>query len=213
MAAAFPPGPTTPRGARFSSEHAGGADSIHVAYNDADGSRTVTNPLGQQTVYKFSALQGVPKATEEDRLATAGVAAATRTFTYDANGYIASATDWNGNLTTYTNDARGRPTTIVVGAGTPQARTTTITNHATFHLPVRIVMPGFDLDIQFRQPRPVAHEHAYRHDHDYGAVLDGRTNANLDVHVVELSARVRAITKGQSLRALVRQQWGAHWAY
>jgi RHS repeat-associated protein len=113
-----------------------------VSYDDTTGNRTVTNALGQQETYKFAMLQNVPKVTEIDRLATATTAAATRKFTYDANGYTASATDWNGNLTTYINDVHGQPTTIVEASGTPQGRTTTITYLPNYHLPTQIVTPG-----------------------------------------------------------------------
>ena len=37
----------------------------------------VTNALGQQLLYKFTTLQGVPKVTEIDRQATSTTAAAT----------------------------------------------------------------------------------------------------------------------------------------
>jgi len=123
------------------SQHAGGADLTTVAYNDTDGSRTVTNALGQQEVYQFATLQGVPKVTEIDRQTTATTAAAVRSFTYDANGYTASSTDWNGNLTTYVNDSHGQPTSITEASGTNQARTTGITYHPTFHLPAQITAP------------------------------------------------------------------------
>jgi RHS repeat-associated protein len=129
-------------GRGLTSQHAGGADLTTIAYNDSDGSRTVTNALGVQEVYKFATLQGIPKVMEIDRLATATTAAATRRFTYDSNGYVASQTDWNGNLTTYVNDVHGQPTTITEASGTAQARTTTITYHASFHLPLQIVTPG-----------------------------------------------------------------------
>jgi len=119
-----------------------GADLTTIAYNDQDNSRTVTSPLGEQEIYKFTLLQGVPKVTEIDRVATASLPAATRTITYDSNGYAASQTDWNGNQTTFVNDVHGQPTTINEAVGTPQARTTTITYHPTFHLPVTIVTPG-----------------------------------------------------------------------
>ncbi len=125
-------------GRTLSSQHANGAGLIAVNYNDTDGSRTVTTALGQQTLYKFTTLQGVAKVTEADLLSPA----AKRTFTYDTNGYLASRTDFNGNLTTYSNDAHGQPTTIVEASGTPQARTTTIAYHFAFHLPLQIATPG-----------------------------------------------------------------------
>lgn len=130
------------QGRGLSSQHADGANLTTIAYNDIDGSRTVSNALGQQTVYKVTVLQGVPKVTEMDRLPTATTSAASRKFTYDANGYVASATDWNGNLTTYANDSRGRPMLITRAAGSPQARTSSLTYHETFHLPVKLVQDG-----------------------------------------------------------------------
>ena len=130
------------KGRALTSQHAGGADLNQVAYNDTDGSRTLTSPLGAQTVYKFTTLQGVPKITEIDRVATATTTAAARKITYDSNGYMASQTDWNGNLTTYVNDVHGQPTSVVEASGTAQARTTTITYHPTFHLLAKIVQPG-----------------------------------------------------------------------
>jgi len=129
-------------GRGLTSQHGTGADLTTVSYDDTTGNRTVTNALGEQELYKFTVLQGVPKVTEIDRVATGTIAAATRKFSYDSNGYVASQTDWNGNLTTYVNDVHGRPTSIIEASGTPQARTTTITYHPTFHLPVSIVTPG-----------------------------------------------------------------------
>jgi RHS repeat-associated protein len=136
-------------GRGLTSQHGAGADLITIAYNDTDGSRTVTNALGERETYKFTILQGVPKLTESDRLATASTAAATQTFTYDSNGYEASVTDWNGNLTTYVNDLHGRPTTISEAVGTPQARTTTTTYLSNFHLPSQIVMPELSTNFTY----------------------------------------------------------------
>lgn len=129
-------------GRATSSQHTGGVDLIRISYNDTDGSRTVTNALGQQTVYKFTTLQGVPKIAEINMLASSTISAATQRFTYDSNGYTASRTDWKGTTTAYVNDALGQPTRITEASGTPQQRTTAISYHSTFHLPVEIVEPG-----------------------------------------------------------------------
>ena len=131
-----------------SSQHANGADLTQVSYN-SDGTRTVTNPLGQQETYTFTTLQGVPKVAEIDRLATSTTAAATRTFTYDPNGYKASETDWNGNLTIYTNDMRGLPLSVTQASGSSQERTVTATYDATFHLPTEIVASGLTTDFTY----------------------------------------------------------------
>ena len=118
-----------------------GANLTSFAYN-ADGSRTVTNALGVQDTYRFITLQGVPKASEIDRAATFTTAAASKLFTYDSNGYLASTTDWNGNLTTYVNDTHGDPTTINEAVDSPVARTTTVTYDPVWvHLPDTIVTP------------------------------------------------------------------------
>jgi RHS repeat-associated protein len=129
-------------GRALSSQRAGGADLTTVAYDDTTGNRTVTNALGEQMLYKFTTLQNVPKVIEIDRLVSSTTAAATETFTYDANGYLASTTDWNGNLTTYVNDVHGQPTSITEASGTPQARSTTIAYLSNYHLPVSVTTPG-----------------------------------------------------------------------
>jgi RHS repeat-associated protein len=124
------------------SQNGATASPMTVAYDDTTGDRTVTNPSGQQEVYIFQTLQGIPKIVEIDRLATATVPAASEKFTYDSNGYTASQTDWNGNLTTYINNGHGLPTQIVVASGTSLAQTTKIVHDSTFvHLPDQITAP------------------------------------------------------------------------
>lgn len=129
-------------GRAISNEHAGGADRFTVSYNDSDGSRTITSPLGAQTVYKFTTLQNSLKITEMARLATATTAAAVTTITYDSNGYPATQKDWNGNTTVMVNNVHGQPLSITRAAGTSQARTTTIVYHPTLHLPAQVTEPG-----------------------------------------------------------------------
>ncbi|MGH7880640.1 MAG: RHS repeat protein, partial [Candidatus Binataceae bacterium] len=121
-----------------SSQHAGGADLTQVAYESIfhHGNATVTYPLGLQEVY-MNGSPGSSKIEEIDRLGTTAV----RKFRFDSNGYFASRTDWNGNLTTFVNNARGLPKTITEAAGTPLARTTTTAWHPTFHLPAQITEP------------------------------------------------------------------------
>jgi RHS repeat-associated protein len=126
-----------------------GAGLITVSYNDSDGSRVVTNPLGQQELYLFATLQGVPKVKEIDRLQTASTAAASRQFTYDGNGYLASQTDWNGNLTDYVNDVHGQAVSVTEDFGGPQQRTLSTTYHSTYHLPLKIVEPGLTLNFTY----------------------------------------------------------------
>jgi RHS repeat-associated protein len=135
----------------LSSQHAGGADLTTLAYdNNFPSIPTVTKTLGLQEVYKSTSYQVSVNSSdpqywtavsEIDRLATATTAAAVSKVTYDSNGYVASQTDWNGNVTKYTNDARGDETSRTVAYGTAQAETTTTTWHPTFHLPTQITEP------------------------------------------------------------------------
>ena len=126
------------------------ADLTQVVYDDTNWFRTITNSLGAKETYKFAWNSGgVPILLEIDRAAAGAAPAAAKTFGYDANFYIASQTDWNGNLTTYVNEARGLPTSITEASGTPQARTTTITYLATFHLPTKVVKPGVTADLTY----------------------------------------------------------------
>jgi len=130
---------------RATSNQRGGslaADQTTVAYNSG-GTVTVTNALGVADTYIFTTLQGIPKVTEISRAATSTTAAATRYFGYDANGYLGTATDWNGNTTNYTNNSHGQPTTIVEADGNSVSRTTATVYDTTFpHLPDSITTAG-----------------------------------------------------------------------
>jgi RHS repeat-associated protein len=105
---------------------------------------TVTNALGVTDTYTLPlSAQGVPKVTAITRAATGTTTAATQTVTYDANGYVASRTDWNGNTTTYTNNAHGLPTSLTEGLGSAVARTVTVAYSTAFpHLPATITSAG-----------------------------------------------------------------------
>ena len=128
-------------GRALTSQLGSGANLTTLVYGT--GTTTVTNALGVTDTYSFTTLQNVPKATGISRAATSTTAAATESFSYDSNGYLASKTDWNGNQTTYTNNSHGLPTTINEAVGSSVARTTTIAYDTTFvHLPDSITTPG-----------------------------------------------------------------------
>ena len=103
-----------------------------MSYDDSTGNRTVTGPLGDAETYKFTSSKNMLKVNEIDRAASSPVASATRTFTYDTNGYLATATDWNGNSTHWTNNSHGLPTSITEAYGAGVARTTTISYDSTW---------------------------------------------------------------------------------
>ncbi|MDH3473769.1 MAG: DUF6531 domain-containing protein [Rhodospirillales bacterium] len=131
------------------SEHAGGAERTTIFYDDTDGSRTVTNALGKQTVYDFTTVQGIPRVTSIEGLASANCLGSLQAATYDANGYMASRTDRNGNVTTYVRDSRGLETSRTEVAGTPEERTIATTWHPSFHVPTQIVEPGRTTDLSY----------------------------------------------------------------
>jgi len=67
---------------------------------------------------------------------------ATTVLTYDANGNVASITDFNGSVTIYTYDTtRNLETSHTEASGTAQARTITTNWHATYRLPLTIAEP------------------------------------------------------------------------
>jgi hypothetical protein len=124
------------------SQHAGGADSTSVTYGDTDNSRVISNPLNEQDTYHFSFVQNARKVTEIDRAASASTPAASSFYSYDANGFLSSTTDWNGIVTTRTNDPRGLPLSVTAASGTPQARTVTYTGTRPIACRRRSSSPG-----------------------------------------------------------------------
>ncbi len=129
-------------GRATSSEFGSGANRTTITYN-SDGSRTVTNAEGVADTYRFTSMNGVWKMNQISRAATSTTAAATESFYYDKNGYLSTLVDWNGNTTSFINNAHGDPTTINYAVGSSVAYSVTISYDSTFfHLPHQIVAPG-----------------------------------------------------------------------
>jgi YD repeat-containing protein len=130
-------------GRGLSSQGYNGLNNTTLAYDDSTGNRTVTNGLGLVETYTFATVANAPKLAGIDRAASLTTPAMHRIFTYDGNGYLASSTDWNGNLTEYVNNAHGSPTSIVEAAGTSVARTTAIAYDSIWiHRPHSITTQG-----------------------------------------------------------------------
>jgi YD repeat-containing protein len=76
-------------------------------------------------------------------------------FTYDARGLLKTKTDNKGFVTSYDYNDRGLEISRTEATGTPQARTTTTTWHATLNLPLTVTEPGrvttYTYDAQGRQ--------------------------------------------------------------
>ncbi|MFZ2405845.1 MAG: DUF6531 domain-containing protein, partial [Methylobacter sp.] len=131
------------QGRATSTEHAGGAERASLVYN-ADGTTTVTDALGTARTYNFQTILGVVKSKGQSQPGGSGCGASASAFTYDANGNVASRTDFNGNRTNYTYDlTRNLETSRTegltsTGATTPATRTITTAWHTSFRLPVQI---------------------------------------------------------------------------
>ncbi|GAB2878678.1 hypothetical protein GCM10027277_54900 [Pseudoduganella ginsengisoli] len=74
----------------------------------APGQTTVTDAMGQTTVYGFTSVLGELKLTSVSRAASSSCPATSASTTYDANGYVSLKQDWNGVFTSYGYDSKGR---------------------------------------------------------------------------------------------------------
>jgi RHS repeat-associated protein len=121
-------------GRALTSQHGGGADKISLSYTttsvtvtDANSNALTYTTTTQNNLVKLSSLSG------SNFLSAGG-----KSYTYDANGFVASVTDWDGNVTDYTNNSSGEITSMTEAYGTGLARTTTITWSGTYHEPVEV---------------------------------------------------------------------------
>lgn len=127
------------QGRATSSQHAGGAELTKVDYN-ADGTATVTDARGNQHSYNFTTQFDMVKPTSVTGTAFKNLGG--KAFTYDTSGFVASKTDFNGNVTTYVRDARGLETSRTEASGSPLARTITTSWDSYYHLPTQITEPN-----------------------------------------------------------------------
>ncbi len=128
-------------GRATSSAHAEGSEHYSVVYN-ADGTTTVTDPNETTRVYTFDDSSGVARITDiiGGDCSRCGQDAAS--YTYDANGFLETKTDFNGNVTRYVRDAFGRELSRTEAEGSPQARTVTTVWDTTINKPLEITEPG-----------------------------------------------------------------------
>lgn len=114
---------------------AGAAGVTRITYN-SNGTSTVHYPLGSSATMSFSIKQGLIKAASLDQPCGAQCNQPWKSRTYDANGYPASYTDFNGHTDTTRYDIAGLLTQRVEGVGTDTQRTTTTTWDDALRLPL-----------------------------------------------------------------------------
>ncbi|MFJ2988639.1 DUF6531 domain-containing protein [Collimonas sp. NPDC087041] len=128
-------------GRAVSSQHAGGVDQYQLNFSSAS-STIITDPLGAARSYNYQSILDVMKGTGVSQPGGAGCSAAASNLIYDANGNVATRTDFNGTVTTYSYDlTRNLEINRVEASGTAQARTITTAWHATYRLPLKIAEP------------------------------------------------------------------------
>jgi len=123
------------------SEHNNGTERVDIVYN-ADGTTTVTDQIGAVRTYTFDVMFGVAKTSNVagDQCTTCGSDA--QAITYDANGFVATRTDFNGNVTNFTRDNRGLALSRIEAVGAAEQRTISTTWHPNFRLPLEITEPN-----------------------------------------------------------------------
>ncbi|ROS05692.1 YD repeat-containing protein [Sinobacterium caligoides] len=137
------------QGRAISSEHAGGADKVSLAFDDAAFATTVTNALGKQTTYQFEAIQGRNKVVSVSGHASANCAAANKAYTYTDSGLLATKTDWQGVVTRYEYNERGLETRRIQAEGTPAQQIISTDWHPDLSLPIRITTPTGSTDYHY----------------------------------------------------------------
>lgn len=121
------------------SQHADGLEKVTLVHGI---DKTVaTSATGASRTYATTAINGVAKAGSIVETCGAGCSRS-RTWTYDVNGNVDIATDWNGNKTKYSYDlARDLETQRIEAFGTPLARTVTTVWEPGSRLPKQIAEP------------------------------------------------------------------------
>ena len=126
-------------GRAVTSEHGVAIDAVSLVY--APNTTTVIDTWGNQRTYTFIRQHGVSKNTGITGI-VCDKCGPNFARTYDANGFVASRTDFKGNQTQYSFNARGLETSRTEAVGKAEARTTSTEWHPTFRLPTKITETG-----------------------------------------------------------------------
>ena len=134
-------------GQAISSSHAG-ADTNTFSYGT--DSTTVTNPLGKETTYHYSPVTNIwgvvfKNVNLIDRVEehpSTYCAAANTDYQYDFDGYVKKKIDRNGNITTYSRDAKGRELSRTEARYKSESRTISTTWDTDLNKPTVVTEPN-----------------------------------------------------------------------
>ncbi len=121
---------------------AGNVDTTQVSYNanSLASTTSVTYPNGAQTTLSFAMPNGSVHTSAVSAACGPDCGQPNQAATFDANGYVASTTDFNGNLTKTTYDANGLLDVQIDASGTAQQRTTATTWNTALRVPLTRTM-------------------------------------------------------------------------
>jgi YD repeat-containing protein len=114
---------------------AGSVDQISLAYG-ATGTTTVTHPLGLTSTLSFTTLLGATKLATLDQPCSPQCSRQFKSQSFDGNGYLASATDFNGFVTATTYNTEGLLLQKVEAQGQTSQRTTNFTWNVSLGVPL-----------------------------------------------------------------------------
>jgi len=123
-------------GLATSSSFAGGTETTQLTYN-SNGTATMLYPLGHSATMGFVLVNGLYRVGSIDQPCGPDCAQPWKTRTYDTNGYPASYTDFNNNLTTTQYNAYGLLGQQIDASGSANQRTTTTTWNTTLGMPLQ----------------------------------------------------------------------------
>lgn len=124
-------------GRAISSEHANGVDRTLLSFN-ADGSTTVTNSLNKKTTFRFEDTPGARHLVKVEGAPSDNCAGANQDYTYTAEGWVASKTDWGGNKTVFSYNAKGQEISRTEAYGSSVARTINTEWHPILNIKTKI---------------------------------------------------------------------------
>jgi len=124
-----------PQGQAVMSMLASGIDKTQVAYN-AGGTTSISYPTGAQTTLDFAVSYGSMHTSTVSSPCGPQCGQPNAAATFDANGHVASTTDFNGSTTKTTFSADGLLVRQVDASGTPLQRTTSLNWDTSLRVPL-----------------------------------------------------------------------------